>query len=162
MKDKDVAWRLMIGSGIIPTLPLLILVFACPESPRFLMKRGLYYEAYKAYLRLRGSSIAAAKEMISLDAQLEATEAKMLKSSRTRRKKKDPEQNIPPNDLDFDSDSSVDIPKAEGGEMGQASTANDVPSEDDDWDIESDIQYEPEEDYEVSDGPRGFKQRVGA
>src|ERR1700712_2615223 len=98
MQDKDVAWRLMIGSGLIPTLPLLILVFACPESPRFLMKRGLYYEAYKSYLRLRGSPIAAAKEMITLDAQLEAAEAKLLESRRTRRKKKDPEQNVQLND----------------------------------------------------------------
>jgi hypothetical protein len=95
-RDEASGWRLMIAEGILPTLPLLALVFAVPESPRFLMKRGLYDEAYRALLRLRGSPIRAAKEMIYLDAQLEAAEAQLM--SRRFEKKVDAEQGMEKNE----------------------------------------------------------------
>lgn len=72
------AWRLQMACSFLPTIPLLAVIFCCPESPRFLMKKGLYKKAYKAMVALRGSPIKAAKEMIYLDAQIQATEAKLF------------------------------------------------------------------------------------
>ena len=31
----DIAWRLQLGSAFIPAVPLLIFIFFCPESPRY-------------------------------------------------------------------------------------------------------------------------------
>ena len=42
------------------------------------MKKGLYMKAFKAMVDLRGSQIRAAKEMIYLDAQIQAAEAKLF------------------------------------------------------------------------------------
>jgi hypothetical protein len=39
---KDVgkiAWRLQLGSAFIPAVPLLMGIYFCPESPRWLMKK---------------------------------------------------------------------------------------------------------------------------
>lgn len=33
------AWRLQLGSAFIPAVPLLILIYFCPESPRWLMSK---------------------------------------------------------------------------------------------------------------------------
>jgi MFS family permease len=33
------AWRLQLGSALIPAIPLLLFVFFCPESPRWYMSR---------------------------------------------------------------------------------------------------------------------------
>ena len=33
----DIAWRLQLGSAMIPAIPLLLGVYFCPESPRWLM-----------------------------------------------------------------------------------------------------------------------------
>ena len=42
------------------------------------MKKGLYIKAFKSMVALRGSQIQAAKEMIYLDAQIQAAEAKLF------------------------------------------------------------------------------------
>lgn len=42
------------------------------------MKKGLYRKAFKALVATRGSQIQAAKEMIYLDAQIQAAEAKLF------------------------------------------------------------------------------------
>jgi hypothetical protein len=90
--DSQSGWRLMLAEGLLPTLPMLGLVFAIPESPRFLMKRGLYTEAYRSLLRLRGHPIRAAKEMLYLDAQLEAAEAEVMLTKKRKRIKVDEER----------------------------------------------------------------------
>ena len=36
-----IAWRLQLGSAFIPAIPLLIGIFFCPESPRFVMCRRM-------------------------------------------------------------------------------------------------------------------------
>lgn len=33
----DIAWRLQLGSAMIPAIPLLVGIYFCPESPRWLM-----------------------------------------------------------------------------------------------------------------------------
>jgi hypothetical protein len=48
---KDVtavdAWRLQLGSAFIPAIPLVIGVFFCPESPRWLMQKKRYPKAFR-------------------------------------------------------------------------------------------------------------------
>ena len=34
-----IAWRLQLGSAVLPAIPLLFLIYLCPESPRWLMSR---------------------------------------------------------------------------------------------------------------------------
>jgi MFS family permease len=82
------AWRLQLGSAFIPTIPLLIGIYMCPESPRWCMSRFLhisthanktnslieknrYIQAYKSLLRLRNDPIQAARDLYYIHAQLE-------------------------------------------------------------------------------------------
>jgi hypothetical protein len=44
----NIAWRLQIASGFIPAVPLLLLILFCPESPRWLMKKNRYPDAFKS------------------------------------------------------------------------------------------------------------------
>ncbi|KAK8861192.1 hypothetical protein IAR55_002011 [Kwoniella newhampshirensis] len=65
------AWRLQLGSAFIPAVPLLIGVYFCPESPRWLMRKGRYQAAYKSLLRLRNSPLQAARDLYYVHRQLE-------------------------------------------------------------------------------------------
>lgn len=66
-----IAWRLQLGSAFIPAVPLVIGIYYCPESPRWLMKKGRYAQAYKSLLRLRNNPIQAARDLYYVHAQLE-------------------------------------------------------------------------------------------
>jgi sugar porter (SP) family MFS transporter len=66
-----IAWRLQIGSAFIPAVPLLIGIFFCPESPRWLMKKGRYHRAYQSLLRLRNSPLQAARDLYYVHCQLQ-------------------------------------------------------------------------------------------
>jgi MFS family permease len=65
-----IAWRLQLGSAFIPAVPLVIGIYFCPESPRWLMKKGRYTDAYKSLLRLRNHPIQAARDLYYVHAQL--------------------------------------------------------------------------------------------
>ncbi|KAI9890957.1 MAG: hypothetical protein M1814_003458 [Vezdaea aestivalis] len=70
---KDVgaiAWRLQLGSAFIPAVPLLIGVYFCPESPRWLMKKGRYTKAYRSLCKLRNTELQAARDLFYVHAQL--------------------------------------------------------------------------------------------
>lgn len=56
-------WRLMLGVACIPAIVVMAQVFFCPESPRWLMKRNNYIGALHSFLRLRTSSIQAARDL---------------------------------------------------------------------------------------------------
>ncbi|ORY28300.1 hexose transport-related protein [Naematelia encephala] len=58
-----IAWRLQISAAFIPAVPLLILIWFAPESPRWLMKKGNYPKAFRSFCRLRKSEIQAARDM---------------------------------------------------------------------------------------------------
>lgn len=63
VKDTGaIAWRLQLGSAFIPSLILMIGIFFCPESPRWLMKNGRHAEAFRSMLRLRAHPIIAARD----------------------------------------------------------------------------------------------------
>jgi hypothetical protein len=57
------AWRLQLASPFIPTVPLLILVYMCPESPAWYIKRGRYDRAFRSLCALRNTELQAAKEL---------------------------------------------------------------------------------------------------
>lgn len=70
-----IAWRLQFGSAFLPAVPLLIGIFFCPESPRWLLKKGRVNKAYKALNRLRNSELQAARDLYFIHAQLMYEEA---------------------------------------------------------------------------------------
>ena len=70
---KDVgkiAWRLQLGSAFIPAVPLVLGIWFCPESPRWLMKKGRHSKAYQSLLRLRSTPLQAARDLYYIHAQL--------------------------------------------------------------------------------------------
>lgn len=63
VKDvPNIAWRLQLGSAFIPALVLLIGIYFCPESPRWLMKKGKHDKAFASFLKLRAHPIIAARD----------------------------------------------------------------------------------------------------
>jgi MFS family permease len=70
---KDVgriAWRLQLGSAFLPAVPLVLGIWFCPESPRWLMKKGRHAAAYQSLLRLRSTPLQAARDLYYIHAQL--------------------------------------------------------------------------------------------
>ncbi|OBT58759.1 hypothetical protein VE04_00719 [Pseudogymnoascus sp. 24MN13] len=61
-KTGAIAWRLQLGSAFIPAVPLLILIYYCPESPRWLMKKNRYQKAFDSLLKLRNNPLQAARD----------------------------------------------------------------------------------------------------
>ncbi|KAK5743289.1 hypothetical protein LTR17_002766 [Elasticomyces elasticus] len=65
------SWRWQVASSALPTIVLLSLIYVCPESPRFLMRRGYYKKAYQNLVLLRYHPILAAKELLYVHCQTE-------------------------------------------------------------------------------------------
>jgi len=65
-------WRLMLGSAGIPAFIVCIQVLFAPESPRWLIGRGRYQEAYNELSRLRFSPVQAARDLYYIHVSLEA------------------------------------------------------------------------------------------
>ncbi|KAI9040381.1 uncharacterized protein KD926_008338 [Aspergillus affinis] len=72
-------WRVLLGTSAIPAIVLLFLVFLCPESPRFLIRRNDYRGAFLSLRQLRGTDIQAARDLYYIHCQLQA-EAELLQS----------------------------------------------------------------------------------
>ena len=66
-----ISWRLQLGSAFIPAVPLLLGVYFCPESPRWLMKKNRYQDAYESLLKLRFHPLQAARDLYYIHAQVE-------------------------------------------------------------------------------------------
>jgi hypothetical protein len=63
VKDTGrISWRLQLGSAFIPSLILMIGVYFCPESPRWLMKHGKHAKAFQSMSRLRAHPIIGARD----------------------------------------------------------------------------------------------------
>ncbi|TFK54520.1 hypothetical protein OE88DRAFT_1655224 [Heliocybe sulcata] len=69
---RGLNWRLMLGSAGVPALFLAAQVFLCPESPRWLMGKGRYDQAYVSLARLRRHPLQAARDMYYIHVLLEA------------------------------------------------------------------------------------------
>lgn len=65
-----VAWRYQFASAFIPAVPLVLGVWFCAESPRWLLKKRRVEKAYKSLLRLRNSPLQAARDLYFIHAQL--------------------------------------------------------------------------------------------
>ncbi|KAI0035865.1 hypothetical protein K488DRAFT_42360 [Vararia minispora EC-137] len=65
-------WRLMLGSAGIPALFLMAQVLFCPESPRWLVSKGRYDQAYASLMRLRRHPIQAARDLYYIHVYIEA------------------------------------------------------------------------------------------
>ncbi|KAL2810623.1 general substrate transporter [Aspergillus granulosus] len=66
-----ITWRLQLGSALIPAVPLLFSIYFCPESPRWLMKKGRYAAAHQSLLKLRTAPLLAARELYSIHVEFE-------------------------------------------------------------------------------------------
>lgn len=66
-------WRLQLGSAFAPTVPLVLCIFFCPESPPWHMRTGSNYRAaFLSLCRLRNSKVQAARELYYSYAQQQA------------------------------------------------------------------------------------------
>ncbi|KAL1968961.1 hypothetical protein VTN77DRAFT_795 [Rasamsonia byssochlamydoides] len=70
VKVGRIAWRLQLGSAFIPAVPLVLGIWFCPESPRWLMTKKNHAQAYKSLLRLRNTPLQAARDLYFIHAQL--------------------------------------------------------------------------------------------
>jgi MFS transporter, SP family, arabinose:H+ symporter len=52
--NVEVGWRYMLGSGTIPAILFLVLLFIVPESPRWLVKKGKYSDALDTLEKVNG------------------------------------------------------------------------------------------------------------
>lgn len=60
------AWRWQLAGPFIPTVPLIMMVYLCPESPPFMIKHGSRYDhAFHSLCKLRNTPLQAAKEVYS-------------------------------------------------------------------------------------------------
>ncbi|KAI9876691.1 MAG: hypothetical protein M1823_007230, partial [Watsoniomyces obsoletus] len=66
-----IAWRLQIGSAFLPAVPLAIMIYLCPESPRWYIKKKRHAKAYASLLKLRNHPLLAARDLYYINAQIE-------------------------------------------------------------------------------------------
>jgi MFS family permease len=59
----DKAWRYQLAFPSIPVVPLIAAVYACPESPAWLVKQRKYDLAFRSLRALRNTELQAAKEL---------------------------------------------------------------------------------------------------
>ncbi|KAK0724649.1 hypothetical protein B0H67DRAFT_641161 [Lasiosphaeris hirsuta] len=73
-------WRLMLGAPFIPAVPLLVLIYFCPESPRWYMKKNRYLRAWNSMVKLRNHPLQVARDIFYIHSQLEL-EHELLRNS---------------------------------------------------------------------------------
>ncbi|KAJ5165345.1 uncharacterized protein N7500_007175 [Penicillium coprophilum] len=83
-KTGDIAWRLQLGSAFIPAVPLILGIWFCPESPRWLMTKKNHKKAYASLLKLRNSPLQAARDLYRIHAQLEMEKQLIAESGFSR------------------------------------------------------------------------------
>jgi hypothetical protein len=69
--DPTVAWRVLTNTTLIPTIPLLVMIYLMPESPRYLMKHGAYGRALDAFNQIQTTPLLAARDFMYAHAQLD-------------------------------------------------------------------------------------------
>ena len=69
--DHEWNWRFMLAAPCLPAVPLMVLIYFCPESPRWYMKKNRYPEAWASMLKLRHSELQVARDIFYISAQLE-------------------------------------------------------------------------------------------
>ncbi|KAF4553576.1 Sugar (and other) transporter-like protein 62 [Elsinoe fawcettii] len=99
---RSLNWRLQLFAACIPCIPLALLIFCCPESPRFLIKKQRWKKAYRSLCYLNKLPLIAAKELFLIHTQMQA-EARMYTSSGP-----EPEPSDDPDDDRVDAASLTD------------------------------------------------------
>jgi MFS family permease len=72
------SWRILTNTALIPTIPLLVMIYLMPESPRYLMKHGRYEKALASFNQIQTTPLLAARDFMYAHAQLDF-ESHMLK-----------------------------------------------------------------------------------
>ncbi|KFY87694.1 hypothetical protein V500_06819 [Pseudogymnoascus sp. VKM F-4518 (FW-2643)] len=57
------AWRFQLAAAFAPAVPIVILIWFCPESPRWLLKKHRYKDSFRSFCRLRNSEVIAARDL---------------------------------------------------------------------------------------------------
>jgi MFS family permease len=78
VKNTASAWRILTNTVLIPTVPLLIMIYLMPESPRYLMKHGNYCKALEAFEQVQTTRLLASRDFMYAHAQLDF-ESRLLK-----------------------------------------------------------------------------------
>ncbi|KAG9675039.1 putative transporter, partial [Aureobasidium melanogenum] len=63
-------WRLMLASTSIPPIIVCCMTFFAPESPRWLMSKGRYRQAFESLCRLRQCRLHAARDLYDIHVRL--------------------------------------------------------------------------------------------
>lgn len=71
MKIGKESWRYQLAAAFIPAVPLAILIYMCPESPRWYIKKNRYVDAMKSLLRLRNNPVQAGRDLYYIHVQLQ-------------------------------------------------------------------------------------------
>lgn len=72
MNIGRLAWRFQLAAAFAPAVPLMFLIWFCPESPRWLMKKGRYQKAFRAFNRIRNTELISARELFYAHCQIVA------------------------------------------------------------------------------------------
>ena len=72
---ENTQWRWMMASTSVPPLIVMGQVYLCPESPRWLMEKGRYADAFKSMSTLRYTPVQAARDMYYAAKLLEIEQA---------------------------------------------------------------------------------------
>jgi hypothetical protein len=72
MNIGRLAWRFQLAAAFVPAVPLMVLIWLCPESPGWLMKKERYQQAYRALNRIRNTELLSARELFYAHCQIVA------------------------------------------------------------------------------------------
>ncbi|KAI6782601.1 Arabinose-proton symporter-like protein [Emericellopsis cladophorae] len=64
-------WRYQLGCAFLPAVPLALLIYSCPESPRWYIKKNRYVDAMNSLLRLRNNPVQAGRDLYYIHVQLQ-------------------------------------------------------------------------------------------
>lgn len=78
MSNASRSWRILTNTVLIPTLPLLTMIYLMPESPRYLMKHGKYRKALEVFTLIQTTPLLASRDFMYAHAQLDF-ESRMLR-----------------------------------------------------------------------------------
>ncbi|KAF2846158.1 MFS general substrate transporter [Plenodomus tracheiphilus IPT5] len=71
VENPSKSWRILTNTVLIPTVPLLVMIYLMPESPRYLMKHGKYRKALEAFEQIQTTSLLASRDFMYAHAQLD-------------------------------------------------------------------------------------------
>jgi MFS family permease len=69
--ESSKCWRIVTNTVLIPTVPLLVMIYLMPESPRYLMKHGKYRKALEAFTAIQTTHLLASRDFMYAHAQLD-------------------------------------------------------------------------------------------